>query len=111
MRCGWDEGNWRSLRELELVEEALKDIAPNPPGVMSYDQFHNKFKRVAFRRWNNDKILAFAPPGLLAYVMGDIVLTNTVFGESEDWTKYTIVHEMGHVWDYRTGHRLSRGLM
>lgn len=53
---------------------------------------------------------SFAPPPGLP-VEGDVVLTNWNFNSSRTFASYWIAHELGHVWDHRTQHHLSQGLM
>jgi RHS repeat-associated protein len=116
MKCGWEEGNWRSLRELELVEEAIKLISPD---IMTISQFHGAFNRVNITRASVLPDPA-APPSPWSYVLGDIVLPDSLMDniiEADDiikreaYVKRTVIHEFGHVWDYRTNNELSKGMM
>jgi hypothetical protein len=65
-------------------------------------------------RWNDDSHTSFAPPGVLREAAGaDVVLTNYPFtnGPQPEYPIYQVIHELGHVWDHRTGNALSKGLM
>ena len=123
--CGkkWYPGSWKSIKELELVEQAMKKIE----GEMGSA---NKFKSamngdVTIYRWGItaapiltiDPILMkpiiiigsirpFAPP-----IGPDIVLPDYIFSSTEEYAKYEVAHELGHVWDRRTSLRLSNELM
>ena len=66
--------------------------------------------KVSISRWAGKKIRSFAPP-IGASILGDIVLTDYVFNSTEEFAKYSVAHELGHVWDHRTGHDLSFGLI
>jgi RHS repeat-associated protein len=109
----WVEGNWRSLSELERVKESIEDIAP---GKMSINTFQLPFQRVEISRTSvevlfGNEVRSFAPPGILATVLGDVVLGNYAFDHGAEFARFTAVHELGHVWDYRSGDQLSFGLM
>ncbi|MCD4699899.1 MAG: RHS repeat-associated core domain-containing protein [Phycisphaerae bacterium] len=109
----WQSGNWRSIEELKDVMEAIKAIAP---GKMSMSQFGQVFRHVRIARTKittlrGEELSAAAPPGILAGIFGDVVLSDYVFNHSHDYAIFTIVHEMGHVWDYQTGNQLSMGMM
>ena len=54
-------------------------------------------------------ITPFAPP--VGAVLGDVDLPNYIFEHSVDYTRYSIAHELGHVWDRRTSLKLSKRLM
>ena len=110
----WQAGCWGSLGELDNVRDAVEKIAPQ---TMSIQKFNKAFQRVRISRFNVKEILgqsirSFAPPGALADLLGDIVLTDsTMHYYREEYRIGSIIHEFGHVWDYRTNDRLSRDLM
>jgi hypothetical protein len=83
---------------------------------MSINQFGISFRHVRIRRINIKTLFGYrvglcAPPGFLAKALGDVVLPDSAFNYGHDFARYIIVHEMGHVWDYRTGNQLSMGMM
>ncbi len=105
--CGWDEGLW-TVQELKWVEEAVKDLKRKLGGP---DKIQSAVGQLIV---NNVRIPGFgsmmSPPGVLNHVLGgDIVILQN--STDEYWYKFTFVHEFGHVWDYRTGNKLSHGLM
>ena len=113
--CEWFAGNWE-LDELWSVYSAVRDTsrAMGGPG-----KFKAVFGRVSVTRWSIGQVMiagqprnvgSFAPPGL-ASAIGDVVLTDNAFPQDPDGAKWVVVHELAHVWDHRTGHRLSQGLM
>jgi RHS repeat-associated protein len=109
----WLEGNWRTVGELEWVREAIEDIAP---GKMSISSFRSTFRLIEISRTSvevlfGNELRAFAPPGILADILGDVVLANYAFDHGSALARFTVAHELGHVWDYRTGDQLSMGLM
>jgi len=110
LSCEWIEGNWRSLRELELVREALDRIV-GPQGMGSAARFRSamgRTVRITRSFWPNTP--AMSPPGILSLV-GDIVLTDYHFNHGESYATFVSIHELAHVWDHRSSHRLSRGLI
>jgi hypothetical protein len=44
-------------------------------------------------------------------VIGNIILTNDTFSGTDVKAQFDVVHELGHVWDYRSWNSLSGGLM
>jgi hypothetical protein len=46
-----------------------------------------------------------APP-IIGRLVGDVILTNNTF-TSEAFARFTVAHELGHVWDWRMGGVLS----
>ena len=107
-QCGWASGNWE-LEELRWTEEALDDLKRVLGG---WEKFRSTYTGVTIRRTGDilSEIPAYAPPGITS-VAGDIVMQDYLFNSSKDYAKFTIIHEFGHVWDYKTGKRLSSELM
>jgi hypothetical protein len=112
--CMWAEGNWE-LKELRWVEEAIVDIAHAMHGS---DKLSSVFNGVTISRDTNklrrqvirgEPVPAYSPP-VGSSIMGDIVLQDYNFSDTKDYAKFTFVHELGHVWDYQTGGRLSHEL-
>jgi RHS repeat-associated protein len=104
----WNKGAW-NLKELESVRFAVERTAQKLGDA-------NKFKSamgrsVRINRVNlNDPKRSFAPPGLLKYIIGDVVLTN--YGmNNELYVKHLVIHELGHVWDENNHWKLSTGMM
>lgn len=99
---------WRSLRELEWTELAVARIATTLGGPPRFRRIMQGPVDVA--RYPLPELRAFAPPDALS-VIGDIVLTDYNFDHGEDYAIYLIVHELGHVLDWRSGRGLSRRLI
>jgi RHS repeat-associated protein len=110
----WYSGNWRNLKELSYVLEAVNAIAPRH---MTYHKFrsifnHTRIARTVFGFKYGDAVFTgMAPPGVLSRALGDVVLPNYTFDQPKEFTVFTIIHELGHVWDYRSGNQLSMGMM
>ncbi len=106
----WNPGMWH-LRQLKLVEDAVKTMA----GTMgSAAKFQSAMKGVVnINRVNTDVFRSMAPPPpFLNGWWGDVVLTDGTFpGNNEPYTTYTVIHELAHVWDHRSNHQLSLGMM
>jgi RHS repeat-associated protein len=114
--CMWYPGNWRSVHELDLVLQAVKDLSRKfGPGNTGTQVFKSIYNHVLISRWPEDITTSFAPPGNLAQSYGDVVLSDATFptkpARNDDYTRFSVVHELGHVWDYRSGNQLSLGLM
>jgi len=107
-KCMWNEGSWKSLEEIENVKKAIMMIAPSK---MPLEKAKKIWGGAFIRRLDNDKRTAFAPPGILTPLLGDIVLTNYTFSNGEAYALYGIIHELGHSWDYLSNSKLSTGLM
>jgi RHS repeat-associated protein len=104
--CVWRPGNWRSLSELALTRDGI-DLASRAMGGP------NKFRSamegtIRITRWAWPYSSAFSPPGALS-VFGDIVLTDYHFSYFLDsYARYGVIHEIGHVWDYKSSGLLSK---
>jgi hypothetical protein len=109
--CEWQDGSWRSVGELRLVKEAVVKLAQKLGSEEKFKAAYNP--GVLISRWTTEgrTIRSFAPPGAPAQILGDVILPAYTFNYSDDYARFEGVHELGHVWDYRTGMRLSSGLM
>jgi RHS repeat-associated protein len=112
-QCGWLEGNWE-LKELRWTEEAILDLTHAMHGS---DKLTSVFNGVTINRTTDilkrspkGEVPGYSPP-VGSSIIGNIVLQDYNFSDTKDYAKFTIVHEFGHVWDYRTGKRLSSELM
>jgi RHS repeat-associated protein len=106
--CVWNHGSWRELRELQLVSDAI-DLISNEFG--SAARFRRAMKGdIRITRINVGKpIRSFALPSFVPFV-GDIGLTDHPYNvkfKGDEFTTHTIIHEVGHVWDIKTGFKLS----
>jgi hypothetical protein len=105
--CEWQKGSWRSIEELRWVMSSVTSMASKMGGS---DHVRNALEgRVDISRVSGNRG-SFAPPGVLAFFLGEVFLSDDSFS-TEDYAKFTVAHELGHVWDHRSEHRLSRGLM
>lgn len=103
-KCGaWALGSWRTLKELQLVYQAV-DILSQKMGGPAKLQSALGHPRIT--RWNESNHTSGAPPGWLS-AYSDVVLTNDTFDHIDKYARYTVIHELAHVWDNRTGYRLS----
>ena len=99
------QGPW-DQEMLARLNGVMRDLS----AFMGMGKFRSVFNNTRIRfikseRLKNMGIRSFAPPPPISTIIrADVVLVNT---QSE----YTIVHELGHVWDYRTKFQLSRRLM
>ncbi len=113
--CMWYPGNWGHVHELDLVLRAVKDLSQKfGSGDTGAQVFREIYNHVLISRWNTYPFSSFAPPGNLAQTLGDVVLPDLTFDSpynTDNYARFSIVHELGHVWDYRTGNQLSLGLM
>ena len=103
----WVDGNWKDLRELELVEEAVVDVAGVLGGSIHFrSAFHNRPVDISRK-------IEFDGAGL-ALPFIDIWLDNSTFPSNsmryEAFSRYTIAHELGHIWDIRENLNLSKEL-
>ncbi len=93
--CEWEEGNWRTIRELRLVKQAVTDMAAKLGGV---DRFKSAMgdSIVNVYRINRETFL-----GSGAYSINNVILPNNVYRVDDSWAKGQMVHELAHVWDTR----------
>jgi RHS repeat-associated protein len=110
----WQEGAW-SLSDLAKVNTAIHkfDDARFFGGAARFSraiQGHAKIVRA-----NRDDITAVAPPPAyrFAFEDSDVYLSNRIFRDNPqpEYAIFTVIHELGHVWDFRTGNALSKELM
>jgi len=105
--CGWNIGRW-DINDLINIDEAMKDLEKALKGS-------GKIRAAVGQVIINKKFLnghMMSPPGVLDHVLSaDILVQATASSSNDAWFKYTIVHEFGHVWDYRVGKRFSSELM
>jgi hypothetical protein len=109
---GWEPGSWKNLTELARVKVGVMRIAtglgngiPNPGKIQSALGGSLTIGRVSGG--------TFAPPGIVSSIMRvDIAIGDGIdTSHDENYATSLVPHEFGHVWDYRTGNRLSKGLM
>ena len=93
--CQWDEGSWRTIRELRLVKQAVTNMATKLGGISGF-KFAMGDSLVNIHRVNRELILGHG-----AYSINNVILPNNVFSIHDDWAKGQIVHELAHVWDTR----------
>ena len=101
--CEWDDGNWRNTDELQLTLNAVTDLANKLGGPEKFKAAMNQVHALRLP-WGTS---SFANP----YSPGEVGLTDGLFNGGDVYAKFFIVHELGHVWDYRSGHQLSFNLM
>jgi RHS repeat-associated protein len=104
----WKEGKWRTLDELKWTKEGVIHLANGLGGQGKIQSaIGGQLKIVRLRMASS-----FAP-GVFSWLMnGDIVIGEDITNaQNEIYGRGTVIHEFAHVWDYRTGNRLSQGLM
>jgi RHS repeat-associated protein len=105
--CDWFGGYWRSIDELNLVKDSVIRSAIGLKGV---GRFKSAMGHVKIARWGSfPDSPAFAPPGP-ASIIGDIVLPDYHFNQTNEYSVFNLIHEFGHVWDGNVLGRLSSGL-
>lgn len=99
--CGnWIEGNWRSVDELYNVFNGVRATAKGMGGIIKF-RTAMKNRPVQIRRVNLDGEHTPHTLPFLHIVYFNYEITN------QNYINYTTIHEFGHVWDMRTGFRLS----
>src|SRR5258706_2748512 len=110
--CQWEEGNWRSLRELRLVKQAVVKIAQKLGGD---DKFKAAMKQVRITRYAGTSAdAAMSVPLIASDIASDLRIPDAFFDGkyvTDDYDRYTLIHELGHRWDFQTNFSLSMGLM
>jgi RHS repeat-associated protein len=115
--CVWRQGAWRDLRELQLTQTAIEDTADLMRGPEKFRSAmeHRGVTIVRLAGPVVDVPFGRDPPSiawpLVGWLTGDILLSDGVFPEDELYSRYTVTHELAHVWDHRQTHRLSFGMM
>jgi len=111
--CIWNPGFWHSIDELKIVQDAIDTIAIK----IGKNKFRSAMASVKIIRSNITWITGMAPPEPLPGVFGNIILTDYAFPDpnsnifqSNVYQKYGVIHEFGHVWDYRSNYNLSKNM-
>jgi hypothetical protein len=106
----WHDGAWQ-LRDLTIVRDAVQAISKamgntggNGPGKF---QSAMQNRPVYVLRRSGTDTRSWSPPGPLAFV-ADIIVRDLT--PDDLYETHSIVHEFGHVWDERTGWKLSSGM-
>lgn len=117
----WYGGSWEELDELDLVKKAIEAMGTAMGGEAKFKSAFLQ-KDVKLTRLNISKkpvltingkqvigpIRGFAPPSWVG--IGDIALPDYFFSRDDLYAKYSVVHELAHVWDRRSGKKLSKGI-
>jgi hypothetical protein len=113
----WYDGNW----ELAELYDVMVSVQRSAETMGGRDAFVDAFKAVRFTDYGSGKNLAYAvtqaatwsPGSALAEFYG-LSLGDGHIGLYGEWQSESgplvPVHELAHVWDARSGGRLSRGL-
>jgi len=109
--CYWEEGNWRSLDELEWTLQAVKDFTKAFGPQKGLFSTAMRWQPVRIDRIPTKYIF---DSGAFTTILTNVILPNDVFdSRDEKWAKGQIVHELAHVMDYRQTwppSRLSNGM-
>ena len=107
----WRHGNWRTLNELQRIRDGVEKLA-GPNGLGGAEKIRSALRTQLKIVRNNLFKSSFAPPGALSSLLrGDIVIANDIGNNSEIFATGIVIHEFAHVWDYRSGNKLSMGLI
>lgn len=68
-------------------------------------------KRLDLLRIPGDSFRDMAIPNYGSWFLPDVILPDVTFNFSDDNAKFTVAHELGHVWDYRQGYKFSNDLV
>ena len=99
------KGRWPAEQK-EIARKVFDDIE----AAIGTESATSAFKGTRVRYIGSERlgkmgIRSFAPPPPLSTILGsEVVLVNAQ-------PEYTLAHELGHVWDYRSRFDLSKGLM
>jgi RHS repeat-associated protein len=113
--CEWQEGNWRSAHELDLVFESVREMAKKLGGATKFKSAMGNRPVFVYRYSNASYIInpeqnwAGLHP-FLPQIFGDVLLYDGAFNY-DDYARGVIVHELSHAWDYRQGRGPSTGMM
>jgi RHS repeat-associated protein len=117
INCLWQVGNWRETRELEIVRKGVEMLAAKMGGEGKFRSAMGnrpvEVARVPSLLYPFAQNTGLAFPFLPGYFMvKGIMLPNGTFDAwpQDDWGIYTVIHELGHVWDVRSGLSLSIGM-
>ncbi len=106
----WRNGNWRTLNELQRIRDGVEKLA-GPNGLGGAEKIRSALRTQLNIVRLNLNISSFAPPGKLSSLLGDIIIANDIGNNDERFTTGIVIHEFAHVWDYRSGNKLSMGLI
>jgi hypothetical protein len=95
---------WRNREEIEWTWHAFGRVADTVGGPAAFRKA--LAGPLSVRRYPVPELRAFAPPRGQV-LLGDIVLTDYNFDHGRDYAIYLIVHEIGHVLDWRSQRALS----
>lgn len=115
MTCGWREGNWRNLNELELVRDGVELLAAKMGGANKF-RSAMKHQPVEVARVKNlllpfEDNTGLALPEIFGYYMTKgIMLPDSPFNLGDKRATYTTIHELGHLWDIRWNLEFSHNM-
>lgn len=101
----WVPGNWRSLRELQLTLHAVNKMSNELGGRGAF---------LSAMRWQPIRIYRIPARtffGYGGYSINNVILPDNPFDTSDLKGKRLIIHELAHVWDFRSQQQLSRNMM
>jgi hypothetical protein len=103
----WKSGKWRNLGELQLVKETVIDVSNTLGGPLKFQNaFHNRPVRIT--RKIDFPGAGLALPIIQIWLENSTFYSDTIRGKA--FSKYTVAHELGHVWDIRENMELTKGL-
>lgn len=110
--CEWHYGGWRNLHELELVRDGVHRLATKMGGPERF-KAAMKYRPVEITRrqtlpYGFTDHTGLALPLIPLYFMTDgLMLPDSPFDIGDLRATYTVIHELGHVWDIRSDLSLS----
>jgi RHS repeat-associated protein len=108
--CYWEEGNWRSAKELQLTLDAVRLLSKAIGGINKFQSAFSNSPITVARITSNKNYAGFAPASPLHLLSGHIELYDGAFNSSDERAMGFVIHELGHVWDFRSQRTLSNGL-
>jgi RHS repeat-associated protein len=103
--CGWNQGHWRSLMELNTILDVAERYSMKMGGAGAVRQ---ALGGVRIRR---------LPTGTTETFRGTVRIANYIFDQpnpiggslQKEWgPKVAVAHELAHYWDWKTGNFLSQ---
>jgi len=108
--CQWSDGDWQSLEELEWVRQAVHDVTRVMGGTLKFKSAMRN-KSIDIARTSLNSFGGMATPNYASWLISSDVLLGDGVLRREDYAKFTVAHELGHVWDFRWGNKFSRGIV
>jgi RHS repeat-associated protein len=107
----WETGNWQSIDELKVTRSTIINVGEKMGGVQKFKSAMEERPVSMVRVLTLPSGASGMAPPYIGAVTGDILLADTTFNRDTVDARFTIAHELAHVWDWRSGQALSNGLV